>query len=102
MEDVINWLENHSQPCFYKEFFGFECPGCGMQRAFVELLKGNLYESILLYPPLLPILFLITFFISHLIFKIKQGAIILKYMFNVTVLVILINYLYKLIQNFYL
>lgn len=93
MNDLINWIENHSQACFFKKFFGFECPGCGMQRAFIELLKGNLHESIMLYPPLLPILFLFTFFIVHLIFRIKYGAEILKYAFSFTVIIVFVNYL---------
>ncbi len=99
MKDLINWLESHSRACTFRKLFGFDCPGCGFQRAFVELLKGNVYESILIYPPLLPILVLIALFFSHLIFKINNGAKILKYSFVVTVAIIFLNYLYKLISQ---
>ncbi len=95
MEEIISWLKYHSQPCFYKEFFGFECPGCGTQRAFIELLRGNIYDSFLLYPPLIPILILFIFFILHIIFRIKKGEIILKIMLKIVIAIIFISWLIK-------
>ncbi len=74
-----------------------DCPGCGMQRAIIELLKGNIWESILLYPALLPTIFLFIFLILHLIFKFKKGALILKISFIFTVSIIIINFIIKTI-----
>jgi len=76
---LIHWLENHLLACPYKATTGIDCPGCGMQRAFIELLKGNLTESIHLYPALIPILITLTITFLHLFFKFKNGAVILKY-----------------------
>jgi len=42
--------------CSWKETFGIECPGCGAQRSFVELIHGNISESIHLFPALIPLL----------------------------------------------
>ncbi|NDB34138.1 MAG: DUF2752 domain-containing protein [Flavobacteriia bacterium] len=28
-------------PCLWHTFFDFHCPGCGLTRAFIELLKFN-------------------------------------------------------------
>ncbi|NMB72762.1 MAG: DUF2752 domain-containing protein, partial [Bacteroidales bacterium] len=36
--NLADWLSRHSIPCPYMKFFGIPCPGCGMQRAFAELL----------------------------------------------------------------
>ena len=94
---LINWLESHMMPCFYKKYFGIECPGCGMQRAFIELLKGNLIESIKLYPALLPTIAMFILLFFHLIYKFKQGALYLKISFIFTASIIVINYLYKII-----
>lgn len=97
LQKIISWLESHLQPCVYKENFGFECPGCGLQRSLIELLKGNIWESIVLYPGLIPTIMLFFFLILHLIFKLKHGANILKYLFVADVAIIMITYLLKLL-----
>ena len=28
-------------PCLWKTFFGFECSGCGVTSAIIEIIKGN-------------------------------------------------------------
>lgn len=93
MDPIIHWLESHMQPCFYKKFIGIECPGCGMQRALIELLKGNILESILIFPALIPILFMFIYLLLHLIFKFKKGANVLKYTFIINSAIIVVNYL---------
>ena len=100
MNLFIHWLENHQLICPYKKYFGIECAGCGMQTAFIELLKGNFFESIKIYPPLLPIILMVMFLGLHLKFSFKHGALILKIIFIFTCLLILINYIYKLINKF--
>ena len=97
LNKLIHWLENHTQPCFYKKYFGVECPGCGMQRAFIELLKGNIIESLKLYPALLPTIFLFVFLVLHLTFKFKNGAAIIKITFIFIVVITVLNYIYKLL-----
>lgn len=94
---IINWLESHHQDCFYKKYFGIECPGCGMQRAFIELLKGNFVESFILFPALIPTIFLIFYLILHLIFKFKNGANILKILFIINTSIVVLSYIYKLL-----
>ena len=96
-EKIINWLESHQQACFYKKYFGVECPGCGMQRALIELLKGNLWESFVLFPALLPTVFLISYLILHLIFKFRNGANILKILFIINTSIVVLSYIYKLL-----
>ena len=96
---LIEWIEEHSQPCFYKEHFGFECPGCGFQRAFIELLKGNIWESFKLYPALIPLFFLIVLLLFHLKFRFKHGAIFIKLWFIFTITLLVGNYFFKLIIN---
>jgi len=96
---ITDWLERNTLPCFYKKYLGIECPGCGMQRALIELLKGNFINSIKVYPALLPIVFLLLYLILHLIFKFEKGALVLKISFIFTVSIIVINYILKLILN---
>ncbi|MCD4833480.1 MAG: DUF2752 domain-containing protein [Bacteroidales bacterium] len=94
---IINWLESHQQACFYKKYFGIECPGCGMQRAFIELLKGDFVESFILFPALIPTIFLILYLIAHLIFKFRNGANILKIIFIINTSMVVLSYIYKLL-----
>lgn len=97
LQRIIHWIELHQQPCLYKKIFGFDCPGCGMQTSFIELLKGNFIESIYLYPGLLPTIFLLLYFIFHIIFNFEHGAKILKYTFIIIFIINLLFYLYKII-----
>lgn len=96
MNTLIHWLEDHLLACPYKSLLGVDCPGCGFQRAFVELLKGNFMDSLFLYPALLPILFLLVYVILHLKFKFKNGAAVVKYTFIICAGIVTINYFSKL------
>jgi uncharacterized membrane protein HdeD (DUF308 family) len=40
--------------CLVKGFIGLPCPACGITRAILALLRGNLRESLHFYPLLLP------------------------------------------------
>ncbi len=95
--DFIHWLEQNQGVCPYKKFLGIPCPGCGMQTAFIELLKGNIWQSIIDYPPLIPFILTILVFVLHLIFKFKYGAVTIKYLFIFTVILIVGNYISKFV-----
>ena len=99
MESLIHWLESHQLPCYYKKLLGVECLGCGMQTAFILLLKGEIIASVLTYPALIPIMLMIIFLILHILFKFKKGASILKYSFIFTVAIMIFGYLYHLLNQ---
>lgn len=83
--------------CPYKAMSGIDCPGCGMQRSFIELLKGNLIESFQLYPALLPTIFTLVFTVLHLFFQFKAGASVIKFSFITTIGIVLISYFIKML-----
>lgn len=91
-------LESYLLPCFYKKYFGFDCPGCGMQRSFLALINGNLSESFILYPALIPIILLFTFLVLHIKFKFTFGARLLKVWFICTCVIIMVSYILKITQ----
>ncbi len=97
---MIQWLESHMGTCNFKASTGLDCPGCGMQRAIAALLKGNIWESIQLYPGLIPMLFTFSLLIFHLIFNFKDGAKYLKFSFIITSAIIVISYLIKIITQY--
>ena len=94
---IWTWLEGHQLPCLVKDIFGIECPGCGFQTAVLLLLKRELWESVKIYPGLLPLIVFIGLAMAHFVGvkKITPGAI--KFAGFVCLLIILISYLLKLI-----
>jgi hypothetical protein len=96
---MIEWWENHMIPCPVHQLTGYECPGCGMQRAIIELLKGHVWESILYYPALIPLMLMFIFLILHLKFDFKNGAKILKFVFILNAIIISLNYIFKISQH---
>ncbi len=97
LERIILWLESHQGTCAFKEQTGLECPGCGLQRSLIALLKGDLLESFLLFPALLPLMAMFFFLAIHLVFKLKHGAVVLKIFYITNVILIVAGYIYKII-----
>lgn len=96
MPRLTDWLEQHQAACSWKANFGVECPGCGMQSAFIELLKGHLAESVRVYPALIPMLVLFIFVALHLVFNFRKGAPAIKILFIFTASVMFIHFLSKI------
>jgi hypothetical protein len=91
----IHWLETHLLACPFKKLTGIDCPGCGLQRSFVALLKGDIGTSLKFYPATLPIMALMIFTLLHLKLEFKNGALIIKGMYILATAIILISYIYK-------
>ena len=87
---------NFDIPCFYKKNFGFECPWCGSQRALKLLLEGNITESIVMFPALIPLILMFAFLGLHLIFKFRHGSRILVSLFVLNIVIIAVNYIIKI------
>ncbi|KQS35219.1 DUF2752 domain-containing protein [Pedobacter sp. Leaf194] len=97
--DIFDWLSGHLLSCPFKAQFGFDCPGCGLQRSVLALLKGNLVESFKFYPATIPLLALLIFTFIHLKVDFKFGAQLIKLVFTGIAVIILINYIYKIYNH---
>jgi hypothetical protein len=82
--NMINWLEHHLFSCFFKSLFWVECPGCGMQRSLIALLKGNIVESIHYHVALIPFIITILFLVIQLRVKHVDGGRWVMWAFIVT------------------
>ena len=97
--NAIQWLEQHMLRCPSKMLLHMDCPGCGLQRGIVALLKGNWAESFSIYPAALPILILFFYLLLHLLFKFKNGTRILTILFMFCASIILVHYIYRVINQ---
>ena len=70
-----------------------------MQRAFIELLKGNLAESLALNASLIPFLITVFYAIGHLLFSFKNGPKYIVILVVVTTLILMVNFVIKLILH---
>ena len=92
------WLNDNLLPCAYKTIFGIDCPLCGSQRSAMQLLNGNFAESFSIYPPLIPVLSLIVIASLKLFTRELIGTRFLKTYSLVVLLIVLVNYVLKMIE----
>lgn len=97
MNKIIEFLESNLLSCSWKKYLNQECMGCGMQRAIILLLKGEFLESFKMYPALLTLIIMFIYLALHLNFNFKKGHLILRYLFLINVIIILANYILKLL-----
>ena len=76
-----------------------DCPGCGLQRSFMAILKGDWAESLRLYPALVPILILLAYACLHFKFKFKRGAKTILIMQIVVASLVSVHYIYKILNH---
>ncbi|MDC6352130.1 DUF2752 domain-containing protein [Zeaxanthinibacter sp. PT1] len=89
--------KDYMLPCLNKQIFGFECPGCGIQRSFWLLLEGKFGEAFLMYPAIFPLILLFAFLIADRFIRIRYANTISISLMILSVLTILTNYIFKLI-----
>jgi hypothetical protein len=69
---------------------------CGLQRSFLLLLKGEWYESFILFPALIPLILTFALVALHLYFNWKNGAKWITILFSLSALLIVISYSFKI------
>ncbi len=94
---ISEWIDAHAGTCIYKGYLGIQCPGCGMQRSFSALLRGEIKESFMLFPALIPLMFTLILLVWHLRFPLKYGAKILLSLYIANAIIIAIHYIIQLI-----
>lgn len=93
---MLEWLEAHQLPCWFRSITGMECPGCGFQRALLLLLKGEVKASFLAYPALIPLLFFLLIAVLNMSGMKKIKGAWIKSTGFACLAIILVSYLLKL------
>lgn len=93
----LAFTEMKMLPCLNKQLFGIDCPGCGLQRAFIFLLDGDFIEAFMMYPAIYPLMLLMTFIFLDQMVRFKYANKIIIILAVTSVASILINYILKFI-----
>ena len=89
----------HQLPCPVRHYLHFDCPGCGLQRSVLALLRGDFSASWQLHPATVPLLLFLLFTALHLKYKFREGARVVIYGSIFIATIILSNYIYKIISH---
>lgn len=90
--------EDYMFTCLNKSIFGFECLGCGGQRAVVLLFHGDFIAAFKMYPAvytLIPLFIVITL---NFFFKFNRATKIISILGIASIVLILLNYIIKIIN----
>jgi hypothetical protein len=90
-------VEDHLLTCSFKENFGVECLGCGTQRSFLALIKGDIVQSFIYNPGVL--LILLTLIISFVVYNYfpKYTFKTIVTSFSITVVAMTASFVFKLV-----
>jgi hypothetical protein len=89
-------LNDFLLPCLNKSLFGIDCLGCGFQRAFVLILKGNFILAFKMYPAIYTLLLFGIFLLIHKKYQFKNGKKIILTLAIINVLVVIVSYFIKM------
>jgi Protein of unknown function (DUF2752) len=93
---MVSWLEAHSLPCISQSLFHVSCPGCGFQRSAIALLRGQVGQSLQLYPALLPMLLFFGFLLADRRYQFRHSKKITQFGLALLFIIIFVSYIIKL------
>jgi hypothetical protein len=65
-------LQNYLLPCLNKKLFGIDCPGCGTQRALVQVCEGNFVGAFHQFPAIYTTMLFFGFLALHFLDKSRR------------------------------
>jgi hypothetical protein len=89
--------EDYMLPCLNKQILGFECTGCGMQRALALIYNGEFIAALQMYPAIYTLILFFAFIIVNAFAHFKYANKIIVILALTNVVVIIGSYLIKII-----
>lgn len=88
-------LDQYMLPCLNKKLFGFECMGCGMQRAFSLIIHGEFVSAFYMYPAIYTLIPLVLVIISTFFIKFKYSNKIINIFAIASIIIIITSFIIK-------
>ncbi|MDR6967241.1 hypothetical protein J2X31_001248 [Flavobacterium arsenatis] len=82
-----------------KQLFGFDCPGCGMQRSLALILKGQFADAFFMFPAIYTLVVFFGFIALHFLDKKRNYHKIIISLGIINGLIMIISYIYKILIN---
>ncbi|HLA57014.1 MAG TPA: DUF2752 domain-containing protein [Flavobacterium sp.] len=89
-------MEKYMLPCLNKKLFGFDCPGCGMQRALQFIFHGEFMKAFHIFPAIYTTLLLFVFLALHLLDKSRNYHKLVIATAIGNAVIVIIAYIYKM------
>ena len=82
-------------PCMNKSIFGFDCLGCGTQRALLLILKGEFVEAFYMFPAIYTTILFIFILAFNFIDKSRNYHKIIIGLALTNAVIMVVSYFYK-------
>lgn len=82
-------------PCLNKSIFGFDCLGCGTQRALLLILKGEFVEAFYMFPAIYTTILFVFILAINFIDKSKNYHKIIIGLALTNAVIMVVSYIYK-------
>lgn len=92
-------LEQYMIPCMNKQLFGFDCPGCGMQRSLALILKGEFTDAFFMFPAIYTMIAFFGFVALNFLDKKRNYHKIIIGLGIINGLIMIISYIYKILNQ---
>lgn len=96
---TMEGIDDYMLPCLTKKYLGFDCFGCGMQRATAFLFKGDFVAAFKMYPAIYPLILLLIFLFLNMFVSFRHSERIKIILILVTIVTIVGNFILKIIIN---
>ncbi|WP_136480848.1 DUF2752 domain-containing protein [Cognatitamlana onchidii] len=88
-------MEEYMLPCLNKKLLGFECLGCGMQRALALILKGEFVDAFFMYPAIYTLVMLFGLIIFNAYKNLKLGTKLIAILAILNAVIIVSSFIIK-------
>ncbi|HEX8577328.1 MAG TPA: DUF2752 domain-containing protein [Flavobacterium sp.] len=89
-------IEKYMLPCTNKMIFGLDCPGCGTQRAFLMVLKGDFLGAFHMFPAIYTTIVLFAAIALHFVDKSRKYHTVIISFAIVNAVIMITSYIYKI------
>lgn len=92
-------LEKYMIPCINKKIFGVDCLGCGLQRAFILVIKGDFIAAFDLFPAIYSTILFVVVVLLNFRDKKRNYHKIIIILALINVIIMMASYFYKFFNH---